>query len=139
VNERKRWSGPESKIGSQRELGARSAGKAASTTQADRRRNKLPYFVVISEQGPAWNSTRGMRDQGSWSEHAVFMNSLVDDGFVVLGGPIHDPRVHKARLIVRAEDERRVRERLADDPWSKAGLLRVSSIEQWEVLLSRDE
>jgi hypothetical protein len=46
----------------------------------------MAHFVVISEQGPAWNPDRPMRDQGHWSEHASFMNSLVDQGFVVLGG-----------------------------------------------------
>lgn len=80
-----------------------------------------------------------MREQGLWSEHAVFMNALVDDGFVVLGGPIHDPNTHKARLIVKAETEAAVRSRLAEDPWAKAELLRLSSVEHWEVLLSRED
>jgi hypothetical protein len=29
-----------------------------------------------------------MREQDAWDEHAAFMEALVDDGFVVLGGPI---------------------------------------------------
>jgi|SRR5215472_12518657 len=99
----------------------------------------MPYFVVTTEQGPEWSPTRPMREQGLWSEHAVFMNSLVDDGFVVLGGPIHDTNKHRARLIVRSDDEATVRRRLAEDPWAKAGLLEVFNVEHWEVLLSRED
>ncbi|MBK8233707.1 MAG: hypothetical protein IPK72_24800 [Candidatus Eisenbacteria bacterium] len=78
-----------------------------------------------------------MREQGLWAEHAAFMNALVDDGFVVLGGPLQDPVMHKARLIVIADDEAAVRNRLAQDPWSRVGLLRLASVEHWEVLLSK--
>jgi uncharacterized protein YciI len=99
----------------------------------------MPYFVVISEQGPTWDPTVAMRDQPGWTEHAEFMNSLVDSGFVVLGGPIAGGPNHTARLIVVAEDEASVRARLAEDPWSRAGLLQLSSIEQWQVLLSKED
>jgi uncharacterized protein YciI len=99
----------------------------------------VPYFVVISEQGPRWDATRSMRDQAEWSAHATFMNSLVDTGFVVLGGPITEGSTHRARLIVVSESESSVRSRLAQDPWARSGLLRVSSIEHWEVLLSKDD
>ncbi len=99
----------------------------------------MAYFVVISEQGAAWNSARSMRDQGQWSDHASFMNSLVDQGFVILGGPIKDGSIHKARLIVKSESEAEVRSRLAEDPWVQSGLLKTQSIEPWEVLLSKDD
>jgi uncharacterized protein YciI len=96
----------------------------------------MPYFVVISEQGPAWREAVPMREQEHWSGHAVFMNALTADGFVVLGGPIDGGTRHRARLIVRADDEQAVRDRLARDPWDHLGLLRIESIEEWEVLLS---
>lgn len=99
----------------------------------------MAYFVVISEQGPAWNSQQSMRDQGQWADHAAFMNALVDDGFVVLGGPIHGGARHQARLIVQAGSESEVRARLSQDPWSRAGLLQIHSIESWEVLLSKND
>ena len=77
-----------------------------------------------------------MRDQDDWPGHAVFMNDLTQDGFVILGGPIGDGTRHRARLIVRAYSEAEVRERLADDPWARNGLLTIESIEEWDVLLS---
>ena len=99
----------------------------------------MAYFVVISEQGAAWNTKLSMREQNQWSEHASFMNSLVDQGFVILGGPIKDPSIHKARLIVKSESESEVRDRLIKDPWIQSGLLKTASIELWEVLLSKED
>lgn len=31
-----------------------------------------------------------MAEQEKWGEHAAFMNALVKDGFIVLGGPLGD-------------------------------------------------
>lgn len=98
----------------------------------------MAYYVAISDQGPAWKVSVSMREQGDWAGHAVFMNALVDDGFVVLGGPIGDGTRHRARLIVESSTEQAVRDRLADDPWAQMGLLTIESIEEWEVLLSNE-
>jgi len=99
----------------------------------------MAYFVVINEQGPAWNPALSMRDQEKWAEHATFMNSLVDEGFVILGGPIKGGSTHKARLIIKSVSEQAMRARLAEDPWMRLGLLTTLTIELWEVLLSKDE
>ncbi|MDX6483815.1 MAG: hypothetical protein QOE95_1586 [Gaiellaceae bacterium] len=40
------------------------------------------------EPGPAWDAGSSMHEQEQWPEHAAFMEALVDDGFVVLGGPL---------------------------------------------------
>jgi uncharacterized protein YciI len=61
------------------------------------------------------------------------MNALVDDGFVVLGGPLGDgPQV---LLIVDAESEDAVHARLAADPWTPMRLLRVARVEAWRILI----
>jgi len=99
----------------------------------------MSYFVVINEQGPAWDPTRSMRDQARWPDHAAFMNSLVDEGVVVLGGPIAGGPTHRARLIAKSVSEPALRARLAEDPWMRMGLLRTLSIEPWEVLLGSED
>lgn len=99
----------------------------------------MAHFIVINVQGPAWDPARSMREQDAWSEHAKFMNALVDEGFVILGGPIKDGSTHKARLVVRAVSEQAMRDRLAEDPWMRRGLLKTLTIEPWEVLLSRED
>ena len=65
-----------------------------------------------------------MREQDAWDEHAAFMDGLVEDGFVLLGGPLGADR---ALLIVDAASEEAVRERLARDPWIPMRLLGVES------------
>ena len=94
----------------------------------------MSYFVVIREAGPAWEPASSTREQDQWTEHAAFMEALVDDGFVVLGGPLGDGPT--TMLIVDAGGEDEIRARLADDPWTPLGLLSIARVEPWEVLLS---
>src|SRR2546426_4687908 len=97
---------------------------------------KMPYFVVINEQGPAWDDKRSMRDQKGWTEHAVFMDVLADEHFVILGGPLKYSK-HRAMLILNALNESVLRKRLAEDPWMHTGVLRTIEIYPWEVLLGK--
>jgi uncharacterized protein YciI len=62
------------------------------------------------------------------------MDALADEGFVVLGGPLGDGE-EKFLLIIDAESEQEIAARLADDPWTPPGLLRIAKVERWEVLL----
>lgn len=96
-------------------------------------RRSLANFVVTRERGDNWDSSLSMRQQQKWDEHAAFMNALADEGFVVLGGPLGDGE--KVLLIINAKSEQEIVGRLADDPWSPMGLLRISKIERWEILL----
>jgi uncharacterized protein YciI len=95
------------------------------------------YFLVTRAWGPDWNPTRPRRGQDRWDEHAAFMDTLVDDGFVVLGGPVGDVDTGHALLVVDAESEEAIRERLAGDPWSEQ-LLTIESVEPWSVWLHSD-
>jgi len=73
-----------------------------------------------------------MEEQTGWRAHAAFMDALVDDGFIILGGPLADERrvVH----IIEAESEEAIRARLATDPWSGTHLV-VDSIDPWTIRL----
>jgi uncharacterized protein YciI len=61
------------------------------------------------------------------------MDTLVDDGFVILGGPVGDGE--QTLHAVEAADENEIKARLAEDPWASAGLLRVGTIEPWALWL----
>ncbi len=74
-----------------------------------------------------------MRQQHGWEEHARFMDGLVESGFVVLGGPLEGDR--EVLLVVEAPSEDAVRERFAGDPWIANGMLRLTALERWTVLL----
>jgi uncharacterized protein YciI len=74
-----------------------------------------------------------MREQDGWEEHAAFMDGLVDEGLIVLGGPLEGDR--DTLHVVDAPSEDAVRERFAVDPWAKNGMLTPKSIERWTILL----
>jgi uncharacterized protein YciI len=92
------------------------------------------YYLVRRSKGPAWDHTRGRREQDGWDEHAAFMDGLAEEGVVVLGGPIGEGDGEDALLVVDAEDEAAIRARLAEDPWTE-DMLTIESIEPWSVWL----
>ncbi len=73
-----------------------------------------------------------LEEQSGWDDHARFMDALVDEGFIVLGGPLGDEvRVMHA---VEAESEDAIRARLAQDPWSGSHLV-IAAIDPWTIRL----
>ncbi len=91
------------------------------------------YYAVTQERGENWDARLPMRQQEQWDKHARFMDALVDDGFVVLGGPLDDGE--KVLLIINAESRQAIEARLADDPWTAMGVRRIAKVERWEILL----
>ena len=61
------------------------------------------------------------------------MDALVEDGFVILGGPVGNG--DEVLLIVRADSEPEIEARLAEDPWLPMGVLRIARIERWQIWL----
>ena len=93
------------------------------------------YFLVERGKGPLWDRSRGRREQDGWDEHAAFMDALVEDGFIVLGGPIGEgDEGDSTLLVVDADDEATVRARLGEDPWPEE-VLTIESIRPWTVWL----
>jgi uncharacterized protein len=91
------------------------------------------YFAVRLERGGPYDFSRDLREQDGFDEHARFMDSLVDGGFIVLGGPLGNDR--EILHAISAPSEQAVRERLAEDNWAKNGMLTITSIEPWTILL----
>jgi uncharacterized protein YciI len=91
------------------------------------------FFAVRVERGGPWDWSRGLREQDGFQEHARFMDALVDEGFIVLGGPLEGGREVLHVICASSEDE--VRTRLAEDNWAGNGMLTVKSVEPWTVLL----
>jgi hypothetical protein len=91
------------------------------------------FFVVRLARGGQWDWSRDLREQDGFDEHARFMDSLVEDGFIVLGGPLGGER--EILHAISAPSEGVVRERLASDNWARNGMLTITSIEPWTILL----
>ncbi len=92
------------------------------------------YFLVRLGRGDAWDHSRPRRGLAGWDEHAAFMDSLVDEGVVLLGGPVGEGDGDHVLLVVDLADDAAVRARLADDPWIP-GILTLESVEPWSVWL----
>ena len=92
----------------------------------------MMFLVTIHRSGPQWEASRPLEEQSGWTEHASFMDGLVDAGFIVLGGPLADE--YRVVHAVEAESEGAVRDTLARDPWSETHL-RVDTIEPWTIRL----
>ena len=48
------------------------------------------FLVLLRRTGPQWDASRPLEEQSDWDAHAAFMDGLVDEGFIVLGGPLAD-------------------------------------------------
>ena len=92
------------------------------------------FLVVLRRSGPEYDHSKPLEEQSGWEDHAAFMDGLVDEGFVVLGGVLGD-EVRSAHAV-EAGSEREVRETLARDPWSGSHL-EVDSIDPWTIRLQR--
>lgn len=92
------------------------------------------YYLVEFARGPAWDHAKRRREQAGWDEHAAFMDALVEEGVVVLGGPMGEGDGDNALLVVDVENEAVIRARLAEDPWA-SGMLRIASVRPWSVWL----
>lgn len=90
------------------------------------------FLLTLRRSGPQWDPSKQLEEQSDWPAHATFMDGLVDDGFIVLGGPLADE--HRVVLVVEAESEEAVRATLARDPWSGTHLV-VDAVDRWTIRL----
>jgi hypothetical protein len=112
---------------------ARSIKRQHGTVLAARYAALVANFAVTLVHAPGWDSSRPIRSQDGWDEHAAFMDGLVDGGFLIVGGPLGSGERTLHLMVAADEDE--IRARLAGDPWASAGLLEVGSIEPWALWL----
>ena len=88
--------------------------------------------AVTLGHGSAWDHSQPIERQQLWPEHAAFMDALVDDGLIVLGGPIGDGD-HVLLIFDATPDD--IRSCLSRDPWHERDMLCIEKIEPWEIRL----
>ncbi len=89
------------------------------------------FHVVLRQAGPDFDSSLPLEEQTLWAEHAAYMDALVANGRIVLGGPLPNGRVAHA---MEAESEDEIEAIWALDPWAYSHLL-LESVEPWEIRL----
>ncbi|HSC51211.1 MAG TPA: hypothetical protein VLD16_13185 [Gaiellaceae bacterium] len=92
----------------------------------------MMFLVILRRSGPEYDHSKPLEQQSGWLDHADFMDGLVDDGFIVLGGVLGD-EVRTAHAV-EAASEQEIRERFAQDPWSETHLV-IDSIDRWTIRL----
>ena len=89
-------------------------------------------FLALSSAGPNRDFSKDTRRQPFWDEHATFIDQLVADGFILMGGLVDGCG---SLLIVNAENESEVREKMKNDPWFMHGILKLESIKRWQIFI----
>ena len=92
----------------------------------DRRR-----LLVRFAAGPTWSDGGSPRDQAGWDEHAAFVDGLVADGTLVMGGPLSDHT--GALMLFEGVTEPQARELLATDPFVENGVFVLAEILEWTI------
>jgi uncharacterized protein YciI len=89
------------------------------------------FLVRLRQAGPEFDHSKALEQQSGWKEHAAFMDGLVDEGHIVLGGTLPNGRTAHA---FQAESEEALRAIWARDPWYESHLV-LESVEPWEIRL----
>jgi uncharacterized protein len=100
-----------------------------------RKGEEMETFVVLSAAGAARDLSKGSREQAWWDDHAAFIDALVEDDFIMLGGPFTEEG--GAMLVVQAESDAAVRARLTDDPWYRHDILRLERVVRWQIFVDQ--
>ncbi len=94
-------------------------------------------FLAYSTAGSRRDLARDAREQPWWDEHAAFIDGLVAEGFIQLGGPLDEEG--GGFLIVMARDENEARERLRHDPWYAHDILSLVWVKRWRIFINNWE
>src|SRR4029450_2031467 len=82
-------------------------------------RPAAPGRVGLGLGARAWGGRRERGEEDVWDEHAAFMDGLVEEGSILLGGPLEGDR--ETMHIIAAESEQAGRDLLRADPWGGKG------------------
>jgi uncharacterized protein YciI len=100
----------------------------------------MTYFAVTRDAGPNWTDGKSAFEQPGIAEHTAFMNALAEEGTVLFAGPLagtEHRRIH-VLLIINAESEADVHNRLAADPWAQTQRLVTTAVDSWIPIVGAD-
>lgn len=90
-------------------------------------------YAVVRTRGSAWDDSLAMEDQVDWSAHAAFMDALYERGSLLLAGPLGGSG--DILLVMRIFEPDDVPGVLANDPWTRSGLLTINRVAPWTLRL----
>jgi uncharacterized protein YciI len=88
-------------------------------------------IVVRVRAGPTWADGGPPEVQPGWDEHEAFVDALVDQGTIVMGGPLSD---YSGSIVILEGITRDDARALMDkDPFVRNGVFMVEDIKEWTV------
>ena len=93
------------------------------------------FLVRLRQSGPEFEPSKPLVEQSRWAEHAAYMDSLVEEGHIVLGGTLPNGGTAHAFEAESAEELRAI---WARDPWHDSHLV-LESVEPWQIRLDSRE
>lgn len=91
---------------------------------------KAVRVLVRWRAGPAWTSGPP-EEQPGWSEHAEFVDDLIERRIFVMGGPWAD---YSGSLnLLQNVSEQEARELLVRDPFVATGVFELEDVRAWNV------
>jgi uncharacterized protein len=95
------------------------------------------YYAALLRPGSLWDSSKPVREQQFWDEHARFIDALFDEGKIILAGPFADRS--GSLVIVAADNSEQVWEMYRSDPWTEHDVLVVYDVKEWTIFLDARE
>jgi hypothetical protein len=90
-------------------------------------------FAVTRRRTGGWDFSKPLEGQVAWPEHAEFMDRQFEQGSIALAGPLGDDR--RVLIVMRADSAAEIEQLLAEDIWTRIGLLETESVDQWTLRL----
>jgi hypothetical protein len=85
-------------------------------------------FVALVERTEAWDHSLPADEQAGFAQHAAYMGSLEEEGFIAMAGLLQAS--NDVLFVFLAESEDEVRRRLALDPWQQDGHASLVRLEE---------
>jgi uncharacterized protein YciI len=92
---------------------------------------------VLFEMGAKYDPKVDTMQQPAFAGHLAFVHKMAGEGDLLLGGPLIDAatpgKLTGAAMLLRAKDEKTVREKLASDPFVAGEVLKIASVRQMMI------
>ena len=111
-------------------LFAQGEEKMANNNPGSEAPQRPIFCVLFHSPGPNWKEGIPFQEQPGVMDHVMYMKKQLDDGVLLMGGPLLDNS--GGMMVCRSADPEAARKMAEADPAVVAGLLKVE-VKQWMI------
>ena len=89
--------------------------------------------IVRFRAGPTWEPGGPVREQPGWDAHVAFVDALVEQGTLVMGGPYSDNS--GTMMLLEGVDAAEAERILAGDPFIENQVFLLEEIREWTIFV----